>query len=129
MSALWCRKADLVTWTAREVESTCGSADSLASAQIVRLRRCLGSCILLEGLSFVVSLGERVGDLMRVPITGSVDQPGDPDIDTMPLLAWSLKMAKAANTGAAGRFMILHQVGTPGVVWERRLPRKLGTGG
>ncbi|KAG5175371.1 delta-6 fatty acid desaturase [Tribonema minus] len=34
---------------------------------------------------------------------------GDPDIDTMPLLAWSLKMAAAAERSAAGRFFVEHQ--------------------
>jgi len=35
---------------------------------------------------------------------------GDPDIDTMPLLAWSQTMArKAVGAGAVGRFFIRHQ--------------------
>lgn len=34
---------------------------------------------------------------------------GDPDIDTMPILAWTLKMAEAANKSAFGRFMINYQ--------------------
>jgi len=34
---------------------------------------------------------------------------GDPDIDTMPLLAWSPKMASFAKDSAFGRFMISHQ--------------------
>jgi len=34
---------------------------------------------------------------------------GDPDIDTMPLLAWSLKMAESAKDSAFGRFMINYQ--------------------
>lgn len=35
---------------------------------------------------------------------------GDPDIDTMPLLAWSLNMArKASECGAVGRFFVKHQ--------------------
>lgn len=31
---------------------------------------------------------------------------GDPDIDTMPYLAWTLKMAETAKTSAIGRFLI-----------------------
>jgi hypothetical protein len=31
---------------------------------------------------------------------------GDPDIDTMPLLAWSLTMAKKAQDSESGRFFI-----------------------
>jgi len=34
---------------------------------------------------------------------------GDPDIDTMPILAWSLKMAESAKDSAAGRFFIRWQ--------------------
>jgi acyl-lipid Delta6-acetylenase / acyl-lipid (9-3)-desaturase len=34
---------------------------------------------------------------------------GDPDIDTMPILAWSLKMAESAQKSAFGRFMIKWQ--------------------
>jgi acyl-lipid Delta6-acetylenase / acyl-lipid (9-3)-desaturase len=34
---------------------------------------------------------------------------GDPDIDTMPILAWSLKMAESAKDSAFGRFMIQWQ--------------------
>lgn len=34
---------------------------------------------------------------------------GDPDIDTMPLLAWTLKMAESAKDSANGRFMIKWQ--------------------
>jgi fatty acid desaturase/predicted heme/steroid binding protein len=34
---------------------------------------------------------------------------GDPDIDTMPLLAWSKRMARGAKDSAFGRFMIRHQ--------------------
>jgi len=36
-------------------------------------------------------------------------QDGDPDIDTMPLLAWSLTMAKKAQNSRMGRFFIRHQ--------------------
>lgn len=34
---------------------------------------------------------------------------GDPDMDTMPMLAWSLKMAQAAQGDVTGSFMIAHQ--------------------
>jgi len=34
---------------------------------------------------------------------------GDPDIDTMPILAWSLKMAETAKNSEFGRFMISWQ--------------------
>jgi fatty acid desaturase/cytochrome b involved in lipid metabolism len=34
---------------------------------------------------------------------------GDPDIDTMPILAWSLKMAEVAEKSSVGRFMIKWQ--------------------
>ncbi|RHX99745.1 hypothetical protein DYB25_007319 [Aphanomyces astaci] len=34
---------------------------------------------------------------------------GDPDIDTMPVLAWSLKMAKEVEKGSWGPFFIKHQ--------------------
>lgn len=34
---------------------------------------------------------------------------GDPDIDTMPILAWTLRMAKLAENSPFGRFMIAHQ--------------------
>lgn len=34
---------------------------------------------------------------------------GDPDIDTMPLLAWSVKMAEQARNSSVGRFMITWQ--------------------
>jgi len=34
---------------------------------------------------------------------------GDPDIDTMPILAWTLKMAESARNSATGRFMIRWQ--------------------
>lgn len=34
---------------------------------------------------------------------------GDPDIDTMPLLAWSLKMAETAKNSDMGRFFINYQ--------------------
>jgi len=34
---------------------------------------------------------------------------GDPDIDTMPILAWSLKMAEQARNSEFGRFMIRYQ--------------------
>ncbi|RYG63569.1 hypothetical protein EON64_15685, partial [archaeon] len=34
---------------------------------------------------------------------------GDPDIDTMPILAWTLKMAEVARDSALGRFMIRFQ--------------------
>jgi acyl-lipid Delta6-acetylenase / acyl-lipid (9-3)-desaturase len=34
---------------------------------------------------------------------------GDPDIDTMPILAWSLKMAETAKSSSFGRFMIQWQ--------------------
>ena len=36
--------------------------------------------------------------------------PGDPDIDTMPLLAWSLRMAECAKDSPFARFMIRYQV-------------------
>ncbi|CAN0287824.1 unnamed protein product, partial [Hapterophycus canaliculatus] len=35
---------------------------------------------------------------------------GDPDMDTMPVLAWSLKMAEAARGTTVSRFLIGHQV-------------------
>ena len=35
---------------------------------------------------------------------------GDPDMDTMPVLAWSLEMARAAHSSTSARFMIAHQV-------------------
>lgn len=38
---------------------------------------------------------------------GSCD--GDPDIDTMPILAWSLKMAESARNSKWGRFLITWQ--------------------
>lgn len=34
---------------------------------------------------------------------------GDPDIDTMPILAWTLKMAESAKDSSLGRFMIRWQ--------------------
>ncbi|CAM9417760.1 unnamed protein product [Choristocarpus tenellus] len=34
---------------------------------------------------------------------------GDPDMDTVPLLSWSLRMAKIANKSSTGRFMLAHQ--------------------
>lgn len=34
---------------------------------------------------------------------------GDPDIDTMPILAWTLRMAESAKDSATGRFMIRWQ--------------------
>ena len=34
---------------------------------------------------------------------------GDPDIDTMPILAWTLKMAETAKNSSTGRFMIRWQ--------------------
>lgn len=34
---------------------------------------------------------------------------GDPDIDTMPLLAWSLTMAKKAQDSSSGRFFVRYQ--------------------
>eukprot|EP01035_Chromulina_nebulosa_P016834 gene16834-22319_t len=34
---------------------------------------------------------------------------GDPDIDTMPLLAWTIKMAETARGNALGRFLIRYQ--------------------
>merc|ERR1712146_172949 len=34
---------------------------------------------------------------------------GDPDIDTMPILAWTLKMAETAKESKWGRFMIKYQ--------------------
>lgn len=37
---------------------------------------------------------------------------GDPDIDTMPLLAWSKKMAEVANNSSVGRVMISWQAWT-----------------
>jgi len=36
-------------------------------------------------------------------------QDGDPDIDTMPLLAWSMTMAKYAEESKLGRFMVTWQ--------------------
>lgn len=41
---------------------------------------------------------------------GGTYSSGDPDIDTMPMLAWSMKMAEAAKGSAFGSFMIAHQV-------------------
>lgn len=35
---------------------------------------------------------------------------GDPDMDTMPVLAWSIKMAEAAKDTTVSRFLIGHQV-------------------
>lgn len=35
---------------------------------------------------------------------------GDPDMDTMPVLAWSMQMARAAHNSTSGRFMIVNQV-------------------
>ena len=31
---------------------------------------------------------------------------GDPDIDTMPMLAWTLKMAESSKNNQFGRFLI-----------------------
>jgi hypothetical protein len=42
-------------------------------------------------------------------LTGVDAADGDPDIDTMPILAWSLKMAESAKDSAFGRFMIQWQ--------------------
>jgi acyl-lipid Delta6-acetylenase / acyl-lipid (9-3)-desaturase len=44
---------------------------------------------------------------LHASVQGACD--GDPDIDTMPLLAWSLKMAENAKSDAMGRFMISFQ--------------------
>lgn len=35
---------------------------------------------------------------------------GDPDMDTMPVLAWSVQMARSAHSSTTGRFMIANQV-------------------
>lgn len=40
-------------------------------------------------------------------VPGACD--GDPDIDTMPILAWTLKMAETARDSSFGRFMIKNQ--------------------
>jgi fatty acid desaturase len=40
-------------------------------------------------------------------VPGACD--GDPDIDTMPILAWTLKMAETARDSQLGRFMIKYQ--------------------
>ena len=44
----------------------------------------------------------------NVHATGADEQNGDPDIDTMPFLAWSRPMLKLA-TSALSRFMVSHQ--------------------
>lgn len=41
--------------------------------------------------------------------SGDIGFMGDPDIDTMPLLAWSIKMAEKAKDSSFGTFMIEHQ--------------------
>lgn len=44
---------------------------------------------------------------LHASVEGACD--GDPDIDTMPILAWTLKMAESAEKSAFGRFMISYQ--------------------
>lgn len=44
---------------------------------------------------------------LHASVPGACD--GDPDIDTMPLLAWTLKMAESAQDSKTGRFMISWQ--------------------
>mmetsp|Transcript_9633 Transcript_9633/g.21365 ORF Transcript_9633/g.21365 Transcript_9633/m.21365 type:complete len:463 (+) Transcript_9633:61-1449(+) len=44
---------------------------------------------------------------LHASVEGACD--GDPDIDTMPLLAWTLKMAETAKNSATGRFMVQWQ--------------------
>jgi len=44
---------------------------------------------------------------LHASVVGACD--GDPDIDTMPMLAWSLKMAESAKKSDFGRFMIKYQ--------------------
>eukprot|EP00286_Rhodomonas_abbreviata_P001728 CAMPEP_0181290478 /NCGR_PEP_ID=MMETSP1101-20121128/1435_1 /TAXON_ID=46948 /ORGANISM="Rhodomonas abbreviata, Strain Caron Lab Isolate" /LENGTH=305 /DNA_ID=CAMNT_0023394765 /DNA_START=68 /DNA_END=982 /DNA_ORIENTATION=- len=44
---------------------------------------------------------------LHASVEGACD--GDPDIDTMPILAWSLKMAESAQNSEWGRFMIKWQ--------------------
>jgi fatty acid desaturase len=44
---------------------------------------------------------------LHASVEGACD--GDPDIDTMPFLAWTLKMAERARDSDMGRFMIRYQ--------------------
>lgn len=44
---------------------------------------------------------------LHASVPGACD--GDPDIDTMPILAWTLKMAESAKDSKNGRFMIKWQ--------------------
>lgn len=44
---------------------------------------------------------------LHASVPGACD--GDPDIDTMPILAWTLKMAEAARDSPNGRFLIKWQ--------------------
>lgn len=44
---------------------------------------------------------------LHASVPGACD--GDPDIDTMPILAWSLKMAESARDSKQGRFLISWQ--------------------
>lgn len=44
---------------------------------------------------------------LHASVPGACD--GDPDIDTMPMLAWTLKMAESAKDSKNGRFMIAWQ--------------------
>lgn len=44
---------------------------------------------------------------LHASVEGACD--GDPDIDTMPILAWTLKMAESARSSSFGRFMIKNQ--------------------
>jgi len=45
----------------------------------------------------------------NVHATGEDEQNGDPDIETMPFLAWSSEMLKQFDGGAVNRFMVSHQ--------------------
>ncbi|KAJ1428902.1 fatty acid desaturase [Ochromonadaceae sp. CCMP2298] len=44
---------------------------------------------------------------LHASVEGACD--GDPDIDTMPLLAWTIKMAETSRASPSGRFMIQWQ--------------------
>lgn len=44
---------------------------------------------------------------LHASVEGACD--GDPDIDTMPILAWSLRMAESARNSKTGRFLIRFQ--------------------
>lgn len=44
---------------------------------------------------------------LHASVPGACD--GDPDIDTMPILAWTLKMAENAKNSSSGRFLIRWQ--------------------